>query len=641
MQAALKRNNTSNHSTTLKRKLIGVSRTVQNFIDAKEDVGEEDISTSFEIMELLHKINVEETAPSNKVLEGDKDAGLDEQELRLIALKSAILKKAEARKKRKIIETQPYSPTDDVVVESAIASKFGVNAKPKDDLDNMDISPAMSPVNEDGCLQPIDMELESDDENQKLSDYQQEMIISPIMPAETTDVSINELQNSITVPVPVVMSLINGNVPENHSRLDSSKQPKPQEEEDEEALRASLLANMKAAKRKPPSNDPQIVQHPIETEELPSQNAISDATSEMEHLRKQVLSSMGKRKQLLPNPFAQKFSVQVPRPIEMTMPQITSSLKEALKRINVRDKQNVLTDPKCDTGTVNLQSNIVAVAAKEIEAGDDFNKTMQAEINELKLIAHKLNGGIVSPKIIPKQPSNVAEKKTCESKTNEVLKNVTCNNSSVECKTVKDNSTAPLVSSNKIEAVSLEKSDTAIRSLKAVAQKKVNVEPNLSLNQKENQQLRKVSSSAKRPSEEKIPVVKKTKVNNVKVSRAITTLVEKPVKKLIIQLNNSDTESDDLGVGQQNTELSLDCKSYSGVASPVSYCTFSPSSPANATDTIPAKSTNDSFQQKLDEYLKSARTKVEQTKLESKPIKRTPSVCVMKFSWSLGNQCNY
>ncbi|KAG4072315.1 hypothetical protein HA402_004247 [Bradysia odoriphaga] len=294
LQAALKRNTSSTNSTTLKRKLIGVSQTVEDFIKEKEDVGDEDISTSMEIMKLLNKINIEEIAPKKKavVLEEDTEAGLTEQELRLIALKSAILKKAEARKKRKIIETQPYSPTDDVDIEKAI-----VNSKPKDELDNMEISPPVSPTNQDGCLQPIDMELESDDESQKLLNTQPEEL-PKLAVRTTTDVTTKDVPQSTTLPVPDEISLINAKVPEDADRIklsfDSMEQRKQQEEDedDEEALRASLLATL-TAKKKTTSNT-STKKTSIEENPLPSEKTTSDTktkTSSAKSIRTKIFGT--------------------------------------------------------------------------------------------------------------------------------------------------------------------------------------------------------------------------------------------------------------------------------------------------------------------------------------------------------------
>lgn len=664
LQAALKRNTSSTHSSTLKRKLIGVSKTVEEFIKAKEDVEAEDISDSIEIMNLLKKINTETIEPESKtsISEEATESGLNEQELRIIALRSAILKKAEVRKKRKIFETQPYSPTDtDIVMENVITMKSAIS-KPKDELDNMEISPAVSPTIEDGSLQPIDMELESDDESQRtpMTIDQQEM--NSLLPLSIDNISSKDLQKTIIVPDET--SLSTANVPEESNQIKSplvsaqQQQRKQQEEEEEQALRASLLAGLKVSKRGTPSNKPQPIQKPLENS-VPLDRS-SDTSVEMEQLRKQVFSSIQKRRNLhrhlLPNPFAQKFSVQVPKPMEMTMPQITSNLKEALKRIKERDKQIIQADAasnengmQVDVAKVNRTWNSVLETAK---VQVNKCKKVQTESKEPKNTAVKLNGDNVSIKATTNDPT-ITTKKVSEltSKTNEVLKTVTCNNSStleltsktnevlktvtsnnsspVECKT-KD-ATVPLVISNKIDAGSLEKSDTALRSLKTVALKKA-IEPHISLNQKENQQLRKIGVSPKRVSDEKIAIAKKAKINTAKISRVITTPVEKTVQKMIIQLNNSDTESDDFGLGQ-NIEPVVNGKSYSGVASPASH-SFSPASPTNLIESKSSNTTsttNDSFQQKLDEYLKSARTKVDQTKQETKPLKKSPSVSDTKL----------
>ncbi|XP_037914296.1 uncharacterized protein LOC119653606 isoform X3 [Hermetia illucens] len=101
---------------------------------------------------------------SDKQADSDDSESLEIQELRLIALKSAFLKKNRERKQRKQMEEKkPYSPTDClqpiVVVDSDIPS-------PKHFLDNepcnsMDISPIASPisVSDGSSLKPVDMDL--------------------------------------------------------------------------------------------------------------------------------------------------------------------------------------------------------------------------------------------------------------------------------------------------------------------------------------------------------------------------------------------------------------------------------------------------------------------------------------------------
>lgn len=78
----------------------------------------------------------------------------EEQELRLIALKSAIVKKHEARKRRKE-NNRPYSPTD-------ILDNLDVPSPPVS-VQNMDISPLSSPAVENS--DPVDMDIANDESN--------------------------------------------------------------------------------------------------------------------------------------------------------------------------------------------------------------------------------------------------------------------------------------------------------------------------------------------------------------------------------------------------------------------------------------------------------------------------------------------
>lgn len=107
----------------------------------------------------------------NELQEDEDEAiSLEEQELRLIALKSAVLKKHEARKKKQMATIQveqvirPYSPTDSVVLvpdETGDRSNDCIDS----DNNNMDISPISSPISNQ--YQPMDMDLASSNENSK------------------------------------------------------------------------------------------------------------------------------------------------------------------------------------------------------------------------------------------------------------------------------------------------------------------------------------------------------------------------------------------------------------------------------------------------------------------------------------------
>lgn len=114
---------------------------------------------------------VNEVNNENDIHEDEDEAiSLEEQELRLIALKSAVLKKHEARKKKQLATIQveqvirPYSPTDSVVLvpdETGDRSNDCIDS----DNNNMDISPISSPISNQ--YQPMDMDLASSNENSK------------------------------------------------------------------------------------------------------------------------------------------------------------------------------------------------------------------------------------------------------------------------------------------------------------------------------------------------------------------------------------------------------------------------------------------------------------------------------------------
>lgn len=201
-------------TSTLQHKLLGSQQCVTpDIVDDVADIDADDVdaSASIEIMALLdtltderiidaHADGSERSSPvtgdeNTKSLPQLEAISLEEQELRLAALKSAVLKKHEARKQRKVLEARPYSPTDtDIVMDSVAPSRANrltvdaantavrVNNSLHTDDDeplNMEISPGQSPStvmtpwlldtdadietaatnDADKILQPVDMEL--------------------------------------------------------------------------------------------------------------------------------------------------------------------------------------------------------------------------------------------------------------------------------------------------------------------------------------------------------------------------------------------------------------------------------------------------------------------------------------------------
>lgn len=108
------------------------------------------------------------------------DYDTEEMELRLLALKSAIVKKAENRKKHR--QAEAYSPTDGLTT---------ILPPEPPDSEMMDISPIASPILDDAILQPIDMDIATPEDSNSpaffvsFDDAPNNQIL-PIQPVEQT-----------------------------------------------------------------------------------------------------------------------------------------------------------------------------------------------------------------------------------------------------------------------------------------------------------------------------------------------------------------------------------------------------------------------------------------------------------------------
>lgn len=312
LRAALKRDVPVSKvdTSSLKRKLKGVQKCVTEFIACKvdDDQEEAEINASIEIMDLL------ETLADQKILAGlsyvtsnEKEetleqsndvevfpatpTALEEQELRLAALKSAILKKHEARKKRRVIEARPYSPTDtDILLDDPEPivgdAKFGP--------DNMEISPPASPELPDKTLLCVDMDIASDCSQ------------GPIYTVDDTPTPCFDL-NDQWIPLPPDGNhndISTFSIFQKHSPLLPPPPPPPvpveddgnysaSEDEDVEALRALLLSDQQAKKKRAATVDqmPAPKSSPANVE--PDRMELDD--SDADDLRALVLQSIAKK----------------------------------------------------------------------------------------------------------------------------------------------------------------------------------------------------------------------------------------------------------------------------------------------------------------------------------------------------------
>ncbi|XP_055703992.1 LOW QUALITY PROTEIN: neurofilament heavy polypeptide [Phlebotomus papatasi] len=156
--------------------------------------------------------------------QGEVEEESEEQELRLIALKSAIVKKHEARKKRKTEEDGPYSPTDDL-------DCVMVNSPAKADECSMDISPLDSPAIPPENPVVVDMEISNDAPGQEAK-LEEENVES-----EDEMALRNLLLSTVKKP------------PEPEKPLESPMEVSLEED----CLRSLLLSTMKKSKKEEPS----------------------------------------------------------------------------------------------------------------------------------------------------------------------------------------------------------------------------------------------------------------------------------------------------------------------------------------------------------------------------------------------------
>lgn len=159
----------------------------------------------------------------------------EEHELRLIALKSAVVKKHEARKKRKE-ESRPYSPTDGILDNLDVPS-------PPVSVHNMDISPLTSPDAPPEDCQPVDMEISTEESKSPIFFTSSNGLVpenGTALPLETA----TELNTTPPSTVGCVDS-ISSSVKVDQNKPIPLEDSGVNEEEDVEQLRSLLLSKYK------------------------------------------------------------------------------------------------------------------------------------------------------------------------------------------------------------------------------------------------------------------------------------------------------------------------------------------------------------------------------------------------------------
>ncbi|XP_055854769.1 uncharacterized protein LOC129918320 isoform X2 [Episyrphus balteatus] len=298
-----------------------------NFVSSVEDLPpQKEVVVDLAVQEDEEEEQQQQIEKPSSPVEEEKpesEDNLEEQELRILALKSAVLKKHMVRKKRN--ENVAYSPSDfDEIYKCINESPTLNNIDEQETCNSMEISPVPSPkmiLSDDGGgidTKPVDMDIANSDSECELPSYDKWIPIEQIPLPNSIEVN-EEIYN----PTPMRYN----NNQQNHlmppdMRFESaSVSPKNFDsdvDEEEFALRALLLAKMNSPKvnksvKEPP---PKIIQQ--------VQSPDPDVSLEAEALRNFLIDNMKKK----------------------AKPQNSSAsvLKEAVRRLTGRNASSSPTD---------------------------------------------------------------------------------------------------------------------------------------------------------------------------------------------------------------------------------------------------------------------------------------------------------
>ncbi|GAB0099468.1 hypothetical protein DMENIID0001_153280 [Sergentomyia squamirostris] len=265
----------------------------------------------------LEKIHLEET---------------DEQQLRLIALKSAIVKKHEARKKRKEQEQRPYSPTD------ALELVVVMSPPPDPKADTMEISPVDSPATIPTNCVNADMEMSSD------------------IPAENTP-SPDTAKHEESDDEMTLRKLLLAKIENKHLKLPEDVREKTPDSLaevslEEDCLRSLLLSTMKKTKSPTLTAEDSI---PLKIPLIPpTTTLIPPIISDSASVRPQIVKKAPKRPQfsgnliLIPtttNPSVLKSPKKSSMPKKMLKNPAASKVKSKMPEKPLPDKDHAIVNP--------------------------------------------------------------------------------------------------------------------------------------------------------------------------------------------------------------------------------------------------------------------------------------------------------
>lgn len=364
--------------------------------------------------------------------EDDETISLEEQELRLIALKSAVLKKHEARKKKQLAQSieqviRPYSPTDSVVL---VADDTGERSNDCIDSDNnnMDISPISSPISNQ--YQPMDMDLASSNENSNSPVYSYEKpqtfppfeqfidwgavhipvpINASYVEIDPTTVTLNHqqpftLQPPYSLVYDAMQKEITSDVEANtFGGLSTITTNLKENDMNEDELRAQLIEQMRSTNNTSLTNTTELNQlRSIDDKLIVPNEMLNNVDDSLEEdcLRSLLLSSKGKKSNILKETnnesprqnanatIKSKQTLSLPQSIGDNaancddMPKPTLILREALKRLKNNQQHKIANNQK-PVNETKLHVNINESDAKQCVSFQncDSNEIQKTVVN--------------------------------------------------------------------------------------------------------------------------------------------------------------------------------------------------------------------------------------------------------------------
>lgn len=545
-----------------------------------------------------------------------EEATLEEQELRLAALKSAYIKKSIARKRKKMLTERPYSPTDNI--EKIESPQLTLSRDETDYSDNnMDISPINSPLPNDNDNRPIDMEIAP---NSPVSFVEALFADDPLFSSSVSmnrnnEQAVEHVAKNRCLPEIVtnnnMFSPLSPPPDVEHNDMFSPLSPPPEIGPctpifpiiiPEVALNESAFL--------PPPPPPIIcnTEYNNKSHAPPNNNDenLADISLEADCLRSLLLKNLKKKAKALQNSEAQR-KLSPEKPLE-TIKEINKNEHEKLSPNESSPYQisDVENSPKEIDSVIGLRP------PKSIENVNILQSPFPVLFQTTPLATLSLNKTPTPPK-----PKELAQTKSVPV----ITKKIACDtlmkvsNTKTEGFVFKKPIIPKTALAKPIGITKLKKAPPiAIKKILTTRKiENINILPKKTIAKSPNPVVSKTIPAKTSSMQEQSPLKPptSTSASNSAVtptppvaSRLTQTFESKAVPKLVIRLGNSDSDSDDFNMESTKSEK-------------------------ENTPNIQIVASNNNFEEKLDAFLKSARSRVEQT---VEPDVQTPTKIGMMAS---------